>query len=46
MARERNLLMDVTSDVGAIGGCVLLERIGGLNSLPLVIISRSFPKHS
>jgi hypothetical protein len=45
MRKERNLLMDVTSEVGAIGGSVFSERSGGLNSLPLVLSSTSFPKH-
>jgi len=45
MRKERNLLMDVKSEVGAIGCSVFSERSGGLNSLPLVLSSRSFPKH-
>ncbi len=35
----------MTSEVGALGGSVLSERYGGLNSSPVVIISKSFPKH-
>jgi hypothetical protein len=42
--RNDNLLMDVTSEVGARGGSDLSERSTGLNWLPVVIFSWLFPK--
>ena len=44
MRKERNLLMDVTSEVGAVGGCVWLESVEGRNWVPLVIVNRLSPK--
>jgi hypothetical protein len=43
--RNDNLLMDVTSEVGAWGGSELSERPTGLNSLPVLVLSWLFPKH-
>jgi hypothetical protein len=43
--RNDNLLMDVTSEVGAWGGSELSERPTGLNWLPVVVFSWLFPKH-